>query len=124
MSHSKERISPIKKVKAALVRSPKSPSPMSGRIDLGDSKCASAAAGELDSRIEDIYFDDPKSRESLSTNPGDTAKHLAERKRCTTDNWKAEIERRIIADCKMVDHAYGDKNPFRNQAYGHGDGQK
>ncbi|KIW35140.1 uncharacterized protein PV07_01855 [Cladophialophora immunda] len=119
MSDPKERLSPIKKVKAALVRSPRSPT--SDKIGFADE---GIPADVCDSQMEDIYFDDPKSRESLSSNPGDTAKHLAERKRCTTDNWKAEIERRIVAESKMVDHAYGAKNPFRNQAYGHGDGQK
>ncbi|KIY01463.1 uncharacterized protein Z520_03015 [Fonsecaea multimorphosa CBS 102226] len=120
MPEPKDRLSPIKKVKAALVRSPiKSPT-TTDRLNF-----AASGAEKLNSRMmEDIYFTDPKSRESLSTNPGDTAKHLAERKRCTTDNWKAEIERRIVAESKMVDHAYGDQNPFRNQAYGHGDGQK
>ncbi|OAP57531.1 hypothetical protein AYL99_08269 [Fonsecaea erecta] len=116
----KDRLSPIKKVKAALVRSAiKSPTSASDKINH-----AGERVSELNSCMEDIYFGDPKSRESLSSNPGDTAKHQAERKQCTTDNWKAEIERRIIAESKMVDHAYADQNPFRNQAYGHGDGQK
>ncbi|KIW88674.1 uncharacterized protein Z519_10720 [Cladophialophora bantiana CBS 173.52] len=118
MSKPKERLSPIRKVKAAFAKSPKSPT--TDRIGFAD-KCTIT---ELNSWMEDVYFNDPKSRESLSTNPGDNAKHLSERQRCTTDNWKAEIERRIIAKSKMVDHAYGDQNPFRNQAYGHGDGQK
>ncbi|EXJ64417.1 hypothetical protein A1O7_00753 [Cladophialophora yegresii CBS 114405] len=123
-------LSPIKKVKAALegVKSPKSPpsSPSSGgglpedhqRITVFDFNC------DTRTRIEEIYFDDPKSRECLSVNPGDHPQHEQERKRCTAENWRAEIERRIVAQSKMVDHAYGDAHPFRAQAYGHGDGQK
>ncbi|EXJ70234.1 uncharacterized protein A1O5_06302 [Cladophialophora psammophila CBS 110553] len=102
MSEPKERISPIRKVKAAFAKSPKSPT--SDRINFSDriSFADKCTVTELNSRMEDIYFNDPKSRESLSTNPGDNAKHLAERQRCTTDNWKAEIERRIIAKSKMA----------------------
>ncbi|OCT53880.1 hypothetical protein CLCR_11007 [Cladophialophora carrionii] len=114
-------LSPITKVKAALVKSSKSPpSSPSGELRVPNEQRIT----DFDTRIEEIYFDDPKSRECLSVNPGDHPQHEEERRRCTTENWRAEIERRIVADSKMVDHAYGDAHPFRGQAYGHGDGQK
>jgi len=120
MSEAKERLSPIKKVKAAFIKSPKSPTSAACEITPTEEK----AVTELSLRMEEIYFDDPRSRECLSVNPGDHLMHEQERKKCTAENWKAEIERRIVAGSKMVDHAYDDKNPFRRQAYGHGDGQK
>ena len=109
MSEARHTLSPIKKVKAALVKTPKSPTSPTSKKTV---------------EIEDIYFDDPQSRVCLSINPGDHWQHEEERKKCTTENWKAEIERRIVAKAKMVDHAYDAKHPFRAQAYGHGDGQK
>ena len=120
MTEPKGRLSPIKKVKAAFVRSPTSPTLPTSETIKFDEK----AVTEPNSRMEDIYFDDPRSRESLSINPGDHPKHESERKLCTSENWKAEIERRILAESRMVDHAYDNKHPFRSQAYGHGDGQK
>ncbi|KIW73139.1 hypothetical protein PV04_01280 [Phialophora macrospora] len=117
--HHRHSLSPIQKVKAALVKSPKSPPSSPPETPTEDPTIAA-----FDTRIEEIYFDDPKSRECLSVNPGDHPQHEEERKRCTTENWRAEIERRIVAHSKMVDHAYADAHPFRAQAYGHGDGQK
>jgi hypothetical protein len=119
--HHRHSLSPIKKVKAALAKSPKSPPSSPSEDPTEDQRIAVAA---FDTRIEEIYFDDPKSRECLSINPGDHPQHKEERKRCTTENWRAEIERRIVTQSKMVDHAYADAHPFREQAYGHGDGQK
>jgi hypothetical protein len=74
--------------------------------------------------IEEIYFDSPDSREALSDNPGDHPRHEAERKHCTAENWRAEIERRLVAGSQMVDHAYEERDVLRDRAYGHGDGLK
>ncbi|KAJ9609110.1 hypothetical protein H2200_006881 [Cladophialophora chaetospira] len=135
MTETKPTLSPIKKVKAVLALTPKSPrspkSPirvMTETIETNEmadtAKSPKHAVTEVGTRMEETYFDSPQSRQSLSVNPGDQLYHQAERKRCTTENWRAEIERRILAKSMMVDHAYGEEHPLREQAYGHGDGQK
>ena len=120
MTEAKHTFSPIKKVKAALTKTPKSPTSPAAERDNSEHQ----RVIEIESRMEEIYFHDPQSRECLSDNPGDHFHHEAERRKCTTDNWKAEIERRTVAKSAMVDYAYGEKHPYREQAYGHGDGQK
>ncbi len=120
MSEAKHTLSPIKKVKAALAKTSKSPSSLPGQTN----NIQQQRAIEVESQMEETYFHDPQSRECLSDNPGDHSHHEAERKQCTTENWQAEIERRIVAKSAMVDYAYEEKHPYREQAYGHGDGQK
>lgn len=70
-----------------------------------------------------MYFQDPKSRECLSSNPGEYGKYRREQMECTVANYNAEIQRRHEKS-DMIDHAYDKSNPLRTRAYGHGDGQK
>lgn len=97
-----------------------------------DSTTAAAAATEPqpsddstmgmdNSRMEDTYFQDPSSRENLSSNPGEKGKHMEERRNCTSDNWHAELDRRS-ANCDTIDFAYPVGDPRRRQSYGLGDG--
>jgi len=75
------------------------------------------------SRIEDIYFTLPMSRENLSTNPGDEGSHSRKRRACTLQNWSAEIDRRLCGHCEMRDFAYKETEGRHAMAYGSGDGE-
>lgn len=117
MSEPKEKTSPIKKIKIAFSRSPKQSTTKVPNLteDFLNAK---------DTSMEDAYFSNPESRDNLSSNPGEHSMHLEERKKCTLENWKAEIERRIVGESALIDYAYDASDPLRTQAYGQGDGKK